>query len=334
MKILTAFLFVLTLVASSTVRAQTYGAGGEGVAVGTSDLIGTVQDSDTFTIGSDSSTGTRNGESYSVGAYPLSTQDALLESAYDNSQSSPSWETTAFSLNNDANYVDVTTNGAPFFQTYPGSSGAGSATGFTQTGLGASTTETSGMITITHTEDHSIAYGAGTNFVVQADAVQLNDRIDINIGNTQDTVLSSDGLSVFFRTGGGSNSIGLYNVTLGETEASFVSTNITANEWNNYAVGFNLSTDTLSIYTNEVLDGTINLATFDGGAYAAVLDVDSADFVGVGGHVSTTNNDQDGLLWTDNFEVGLAAPEPGTWAMLLGGIGVLAGITRLRRLNA
>jgi hypothetical protein len=195
------------------------------------------------------------------------------------------------------------------------------------------------MITITHAEDHSIAYGAGTNFVVQADAVQLNDRIDINIGNTQDTVLSSDGLSVFFRPSGSVNgssvpdSIGLFNATIGETEASFASTNVTLNQWNNYAVGFNLSTDTLSIYTNEVLDGTINLATFDGGAYAAVLDADSANYVGVGGHVDATDG-QTGLLWTDNFEVGTAIPESGTWAMCLGGFAILAGLLRLRALRS
>jgi hypothetical protein len=332
MKISFTLLSVFALFASLGVRAQTSGPGGEGVAVGTSDLIGTVQYSDTFTIGTNYSTGTRNGVSYGVGDYPLTTQQAILESAYNNSQSSPSWETTAFSLNNDAHYVDVTTNGSPFFQTYPGSSGAGSTTGFTQTGLGDATTETNGLITIHNTEDHSIAYGAGTNFVVQADAVQTNDRIDINIGNTQDTVLSSDGLSIFFRAGGGSNSIGLWNAGLGETDASFASTNVTLNKWNNYAVGFNLNTDVLSIYTNEVLDGTINLATFDGGAYADVLDANSNEFVGVGGHTNVADG-QIGLLWTDNFEVGTAVPEPGTWAMLLGGLGVLVGIGRLRRLS-
>jgi hypothetical protein len=48
----------------------------------------------------------------------------------------------------------------------------------------------------------------------------------------------------------------------------------------------------------------------------------------------TTDDGQDGLVWTDNFEVGLAAPEPGTWAMLLGGLGVLAAIACLRGLSA
>jgi hypothetical protein len=334
MKISTAFLFAIALAASTNVRAQTSGAGGEGVAVGTSDLIGTVQYSDTFTIGTGAGTGTRNGETYTVGGYPLDTTEAIVESAFNNSQSSPSWDPYAFSLNNDTHYVDVTTNGAPFFQTYPGSSGAGSASGFTQTGVGNDTTEVSGPTTIHNTEDHSIAYAAGSNFVVQADAVQTNDRIDINIGNTQDTILSSDGLSIFFRASGGSNSIGLWNVGVGETDTTFGSLNVTLNKWNNYAVGFNLNTDVLSIYTNEVLDGTIDLATFDGGAYADVIDAHSADYVGVGGHVSVANGDQIGLLWTDNFEVGTAAPEPMTWAMLLGGLGVLAGINRLRRLNS
>jgi hypothetical protein len=76
------------------IHAQTSGVGGEGVAVGTSDLIGTVQYSDTFTIGSDSTNGTRNGEAYSVGGYPLTTQEAILESAYNQGHSSPTWETS------------------------------------------------------------------------------------------------------------------------------------------------------------------------------------------------------------------------------------------------
>ncbi len=58
--------------------------------VGTSDLIGTVQYSDTFTIGTGYTTGTRNGEPCNVGDYPLTTQEAIVESAYESSQSSPS----------------------------------------------------------------------------------------------------------------------------------------------------------------------------------------------------------------------------------------------------
>jgi hypothetical protein len=301
-------------------------------------LIGTIQYSDTFTIGTDYTTGTRNGTTYTVGGYPISTEQAVVESAYvsNHSNTQPHFLPSAFSLNNDAHYVDVTTNGSPFYQTYPGSSNAGSASGFTQTGLGSGTTEGSGSSTITYAEDHGFAYGgSNSNFIVQADAVQVDDRIDINIGNTQDTVLSPDGLSVFFRASSdGATSLGLFNTTLGETDFTFESTNVLLNEWNNYAVQFDLATDTLKIYTNEVLDGTVNLATFDGGDYKNVLDDSSNAFVSVGGHVSPPPGDA-GLLWTDNLQVGTpVVPEPGTWAMLLSGVVVLVGVSRLRRLVA
>lgn len=322
--------FTVLLAASALVLLPRWAAA-DGVAVGSSSLISTVQYSDSFTIGTDSSTGTRNGTSYTVGGYPISSQQAIVESAYAASQTSPTFQTTAFSLNNDAHYVDVTTNGAPFFQTYPGSSHAGSNSGFTQTGLGHDTSETAGAVTIYNEEDHGFAYGLGNNFIVQADAVQTNDRIDIYIGDTTDTILSSDGLSVFFRASGGGGTIRLFNAGVGETDTSFASTNVLADQWNNYAVGFDLTTKTLSIYTNQVLDGTIDLATFDGGAYASVLDANSADYVGVGGHVITTG-DQIGLLWTDNFQVGLSeVPEPSTHGMMAAGVAILLGLRRLRR---
>jgi hypothetical protein len=79
MKISAAFLFASLLASAPALFAQTSGSGGEGVAVGTSDLIGTVQYSDTFTIGSGASSGTRNGQTYSVGGYPLTTEEAVLE---------------------------------------------------------------------------------------------------------------------------------------------------------------------------------------------------------------------------------------------------------------
>ncbi len=90
-----------------------------GVTVGSSSLISTVQYSDSYAIGTSASTGTRNGTTYTVGAYPLTTQQAILESAYAGGHTTPTFDTGAFSLNNDANYIDVTTNGSPFSRLIP-----------------------------------------------------------------------------------------------------------------------------------------------------------------------------------------------------------------------
>jgi len=319
MKISSILLFVVALAVSTSVRAQTSGPGGEGVAVGTSDLIGTLQDSDSFDI----SSGSRNGQSYSPQGYPLSGQQYEVQSQYNGSVPASSANEFGggdqpFSIATDASYY-----GSSPYNPYPGSSGAGSANGFTQSGLGGG----QGNAEV----DFGIAYGLSDNFIVQFDAVQVNDRIDINIGNSNNTIGSSDGLSVFFRQG----SLGIFNGTVGGETLTGFDPGTTDNTWNNYAVDFNLTAKTLTLYANEVDLGTVDLTTFAGGKYASVLDADSNDYVSIGGAESTTADDPSdiGLLWTDNFQVGTAAPEPTTWAMLLGGLGLLVGLGRLRRLN-
>jgi hypothetical protein len=317
-KLLSCLLILPSLLLPVALHAQTSGSGGEGVDVGTSDLISTLQYSDTFTFGSGSS-GTRNGSSYDAQQYPLPGNVGDVENDY--GHPAQSWGNNAFSIANDANFYGASGNNP-----YPGSSGAGSATGFTQTGLTGDQPNSE--------TDFGIGYGLSNNFVVQVDAVQVNDRIDINIGNTNNTIQSSDGLSVFFRAG----SIGIYNDIVHETVTPFTLTGLTDDTWNNYAVDFNLTAKTLSIYTNENLIGVVNLNTFDGGAYAGILDASSNAFVGVGGAEPTNSPDSSsiGLLWTDNFEVGtpVAVPEPSTYAMLLGGAALLFGFVGLRRANA
>ena len=320
MKISLFCLFAISLAVSTSIRAQTTGPGGEGVAVGTSDLIGTLQDSDSFDI----SSGARNGQSYSPQGYPLSDQQYEVQSQYNASVPASSSNEFGgggqpFSIATDASYY-----GASPYNPYPGSSGAGSANGFTQSGLGGG----QGNAEV----DFGIAYGLSNNFIVQFDAVQTNDRIDINIGNSNNSIGSSDGLSVFFRQG----SLGIFNGSVGGETLTGFDPGTVDNTWNNYAVDFNLSAKTLTLYANEVDLGTINLTTFAGGKYASVLDGSSNDYISVGGAEPTTADPSSdiGLLWTDNFQVGTAAPEPGTWAMLLGGLGLLVGISRLRQLRA
>src|SRR5436190_2579654 len=67
---------------------------------------------------------------------------------------------------------------------YPGSSGAGSATGFTQTG---------GNV------DYGLPYGFRTKYVVQMDAVASSDRIDITTSPAPGGIGQANSISVFFR---------------------------------------------------------------------------------------------------------------------------------------
>jgi hypothetical protein len=262
-----------------------------GVLVGSSSLIGTLDYSDTFTAGT-----TRV-----AGEFPMHDPAvaSAVENCYGNSQVFWNYESRICSF---GNIVDDATVYSP--SDYPGSNGVGSATGFTQRGSGG---------------DYGIAYGHRSNYVVQFDAVQDNDRIDIATGSANDGISSSDGLTVFFRaTGSAFAEIGLYNPTVGETSTGFAS-HVTARTWHNYAVGFNLEGKTLSLYTDEALRGTIDLTTFAGGAYANVLDANTNQYVIVGA------SGNDCLGWSDNFQVGSVVPEPTSLvSLVIGCLGLIA----------
>jgi PEP-CTERM motif len=291
-----------------------------GVAVGSSSLIQALDYSDTFTFGSGAS-GTRNGVAYNAGAFPITDAPRLaLESNYGNT--ARSWTGSLWSLNNDANFLNGTI-------VYPGGSGAGSVSGFTQTGGGV---------------DFGIEYDLRNDFVVQFDAVQVSDRIDITIGNFRDAMpgmpsAGANGLSIFFRTNGFTNlgspaEVGIWNPAIGEALTTFDTglSGVDLAEWHNYAVRFNLNTLELAIFVDEIALGVIDLNTFGGpkwgggvvapGAYASVVNAATNDAVSVG--ASGGNR-----VWTDNFQVGQAVPEPGSAAMLMLGLGAL-GLRRRR----
>jgi hypothetical protein len=188
---------------------------------------------------------------------------------------------------------------------YPGSSGAGSDTGFTQTG---------GNI------DYGLSYGLRPQYVVQVDAVQSGDRIDITSGPNPGTIFQPNSVSVFFR-GDGSGNASLYN---GSTDTPIRSqpgyenfnTGITGSgQWHNYAVRFDQLAQQIELFVDEQSRGIVDLTTFAGGLYAGF----SNGAVGAGGGLGAGNN----RTWTDNFQVG-AVPEPGAAAMIALGMMTLS----------
>ncbi len=273
-------------------------AAGAAVAVGNSSLIGTLQLSDTFTIGAGAATAER--QSYLPGTFPLPAGVGAVENTYGNPAAS--WgdgpePASRWSINTDA--VNLPTATAP----YPGSSGAGSETGFTQRGGNG---------------DWGIPYGLSDSFIIQTDYVQQPDRVDITVGSAAGNIFAAGNISVFFRTTGqvGRPDIGLFNTNVGEFDTGLVSTIPLANEWNNYALRVDVPNQILEVYANEVSLGTLDLTSVNGGAYAGIL---NNAFVGTGGN----GNDRQ---WSDNFQVGLPVPEPG----VLGLLG-LAGVLFARR---
>lgn len=287
----------LALAAAPAYSTLFSGPGGRGVPVGSSSLIGTLDYSDTFT-------GFDSGGSNSARVYVAAVQGApayVIENSYGNpaanlQTSGQAAGVAAFSFASDGAGL---ANGTPV---YPGSSGAGSASGFTQTG---------GNV------DYGIAYGLRSRYVVQFDAVASADRMDITTGSVIGTIFQPDSLSIFIR-GGGSGGVSLYNGTLDTPVPGYNTGHPADGQWHNYAVLFDQTAKTVEIFVDEQSKGVIDLNSIAGGLYANF----SNAAVGVGIGLAAGED----RSWTDNFQVGAPVPEPTAVALL-----ALAGVGFLRR---
>ncbi len=288
--LLTAVVFALAGWLVSDVRA-------DGVPVGSSTLIGTLDYSDTFT------TSANGGNAARVEAQnPLTGLAAacVVENCYGNP--TRSWTSSGgLPLFGTFNTAATVSSG---WQPYPGSSNAGSSTGFTQ----SSAWET----------NFGIAYDLRTNFVVQFDAVQVSDRVDITASNANNAI--GGGLTAFFRAAGGGNAqIGLFSNSIGEVNTGLSSGISAPGAWHNYAVKFDLADGLLDFYVDQVDRGQINLHTFDSGAFLSIAsNAATNDYVSVGAEDYASPRVT--RIWTDNFQVGAPVPEPGTLALLAAGL--------------
>ncbi len=262
-----------------------FGPGGSGVTVGNSSLIPTLDFSDTFT-------GFADGGSNPARVYVAAVQgpDAYpLENTYGNPPTNFESFTTPgrgeFSFAADGPGMPGFVDGVPV---YPGSSGAGSATGFTQTGRGV---------------DYGIAYGIRTKYFVQADFVASGDRIDFTSAPAPGSIFQGNSLSIFIR-GDGSGNASLYNGSLDTPIQASIPTFNTGlgndGKWHNYAVQFDQVGKTVEIFVDESSKGIIDLTTFAGGLYQNF----SNAAVGVGAGLGAGQN----RTWSDNFQVGGEGP--------------------------
>jgi hypothetical protein len=291
------------------------GDGGRGVQVGQSSLIAQPDYSDTFT-GTDA--GGRPNRPFTPAVQPAPAY--VVENVYGHPQVNFRSQNQPEGVGNFSFAGDDVGRVTPESPPYPGSSGAFSATGFTQTG---------------DSVDYGIPYGLGrTHYVVQVDAVQTGDRIDITSGGTPGTIFQNNSLSVFFR-GDGSGNASLFRTVNGtNTDTPIQSqpgygafnTGITGSgEWHNYAVRFDRGNNVIEIFVDEQSKGIIDLTSFAGGAYANF----DTTAVGAGAGLGTGNN----RSWTDNFQVGPPVPEPAAAGLLAcGALATLGrGLGRRRR---
>lgn len=272
-----------------------------GVTAGNSSLIGTYDYSDTFT-------GTTAGGSNPNRPFVAALQPPAAY-AVENTYTNPSQNfqsqgqaagVAAFSFASDTEGRVL-----PEAPPYPGSSGAGSATGFTQSGSSV---------------DYGILYGLRREYIVQVDAVQSGDRVDITTGPTPGTIGGGDSsLSVFIR--GTNGTISLYDGVDTVVPIETVNTGIsTPGVWHNYAVKFDQDDLTVEVFVDEQSKGVVDLVTFAGGRYADFSNAAVGAGIGLAGGESRA--------WTDNFQVGAPVPEP-TMAGLAGA--ALFGLLSRRR---
>lgn len=249
------------------------------------ELIGTLDYSDTFTLGEVRWDGLYNDNS--TGAYTV-----------EDTQGNPpaTWTpASSFSFNTpDSSTAPILLNAAV--------GNAGAATGLAQSGGG----------------DLSFAYASRPNYLVQFDAILPTDRLDVTSLETPGGgIFGANTLSVFFRRDSvagtphaafpdtGLPAIGLFNGSkesaVADADGNLIFTGVDDNDWHNFAVQFNQPAHELMIYVDRTRKVVVDLSTFAGGIYAEY----SNGAVGMGG--------AGGVFWMDNFRVGAPraqAPTP------------------------
>jgi hypothetical protein len=244
---------------------------GIGVPIGQSTVAGPLDYSDTFTEGIKGRV--------ADGRFPVTGAALDVENAYGNPPRT--WSGAKWSLRKDGNLFWTTASPDPQ------GSWAGSRAGVTETG---------GAV------DFGIEYGLRDDFVLQADAVQSDGRVTLTTAAVRDTTEDAAGLSVFFRPAGRAIEVGLYNRTVGERDTGFRPA-LATGSWHNYAVRFDLARRLVTVYADGGRLGTLELATFAGGAFAGLALSNGAVSVGVR-HLAGNR------AWTDNVAIGAPCPRP------------------------
>ena len=282
MKCLNLFTAVAVLVAFASLPHSV--AHATPITVGSSSLIGTLQYSDTWTT-----TGNGGLAGRAVGTTPTGT-GLGVENNYGNP--SRTWTGITGSMQTDATVVSGS---------YPGTSGAGSATGIIQTA----------------SNDWFFDYGLSSNFVIQTDATQATDRVNLTFGPSNG-LFGANNIAVFFRSSG--VQIGLFSAGLGEINTGFTTSISTNFSWNNYAIEVDTTAKTIEVFTNEVSRGILDLNTFSGGSFASRM---SNAKVGIGMNSS--------IGWIDHSQVGVVVvPEPSSAMLAICGVLLLGARGRKR----
>lgn len=166
-------------------------------------------------------------------------------------------------------------------------------------------------------------YDLRNDFVLQFDAVQTADLINVTIGETAHYTDSSPSLSVFIRAAGVPTmtpffrvpgaptptpgvlapELGLYHPQKGEVDTGLRSGISAPHGWHNYAVRFNLPAKRLTVWIDRECRGTIDLDTLkdaEGRPALAGLPL-SRRYVSIGGF---SPPDDKRKVWFDNFRIG------------------------------
>ena len=278
-------------------------AHGGAVAVGSSQLIDVLDYSDTL------SDGTFN-RPEADGTYPPPAEVMLVENCYSNP--GRSFPGDAFSHNKDANAYGGGAN--PF----PGTSGAGSDGGFTQTGYGDPKT-----FGIPYSSDMQPNAETGLyetplrdSFAFQLDAVQTSEWVGLVLGKNA-SYTDPDNLFIHFCPSTDTDpgaAIVYRNMedVWGTMVAELPAGTCNDNTWQNYGVAL-LPNNELKIYLNETLLADVDLASVDGYAWTGAGAGDARTGIDYTGFVAPTHvafaycqiiKTDFRVMWTDNWQIG------------------------------
>ncbi len=241
------------------------------------ELVGTVDYSDTFTVGPAGAPSEDNPRP--DGMY---NNDAFGGYDIEDAHGNPvvKWSPTAnFSFN-----TPSSSTGPAITSSAVGNPGAEG--GFAQSGGG----------------DFTIAYGLRSAYVVQTDAIMPRDRLHLlTRAAAGDPADAGGALTVVFRRpGSGAPEIALLaggnEAAVTDASGQPAAAGISDNDWHNFAAHFDRDALRLGIYVDRRLVADVDLATFQEGAFAGF----GNGAVGVGG----AGFDGTHAQWFDNFRVG------------------------------
>jgi autotransporter-associated beta strand protein len=232
----------------------------------------------------------------------------------------------ATTLNGAAGARTITTNGTGTL-TLSGAIANGTATGITKAGSG--TLKLSGTSTYTGATNINAGNLIVSGSLAGSGAVNVNNGGTLGAGSgtiTGVTTVASGGTLYPGVTTSGSHTLALNNNVVFQANSTYKINVLGAGSSDKLTIAGSLTlgaNDTLTLNLLSALSGTYTIATFNSGGVLG-----AGAFANVDSQIAANGYQ---VVYNDTSIQLVAIPEPGTWAMLIGGVGMLVLFRRRRR---